>query len=346
MVLRCIISLLFVGASCIALAQPGFESMGQDDRSSYPLRAFLNKFSVNLSSGYGRTFYRHTLTNNNYVRTSNGSFIYPNGEGGTIPAYANWFNRVTPAILTIPSNADSLALVTSDSSSISMRGGGFNIPINLSIYFNLYRLRIGGGISADFHRAHPPQPEDFRSFFPRQSSFSTTQIRYYGMLGYSVYEYYDNAFGVDLQAGVIRMGNGFDKGLTEASPFFNVGVTIEKVFSEYFRVFLRPAYEFKSYNLLLPAGPTTVFDHRNSSFFLTLGVSINYPDMPRSPIKADKTQMRHYVTDPKTGKRREVRGQPFWKKQDPKIGELYPELVKTKRKRQAKRKQIFRKKKK
>ncbi|WKN43101.1 hypothetical protein [Tunicatimonas pelagia] len=332
--------------SSLALAQPGFEPMGQDDQSSYPLRAFLNKFSVNLSSGYGRTFYRHTLTNNNYVRTSAGSFIYPNGESGTNPAYANWFNGVSPANLTLPTNPDSLTLVTSDSSSINMQGGGYNIPINLLIYFNLYRFRIGGGISADFHRVNPPQPEDFRSFFPAPPSFRTTQLRYFGMLGYSVYEYYDYAFGVDLRAGVIRMGRGFDRGLVEASPFFNAGVTIEKVFSEYFRVYLRPAYEFKSYNLQLPDGPTTAMSHRNSAVFLTLGVSINYPDMPRSPIKADKTQMKHYVTDPKTGVRREVRGQPFWRKQDPKIGELYPELIKTKRKRQARRKQFFRKKKK
>lgn len=346
MVLRCVICFLLLCSSLVARAQPGFDPMGYNDRPSYPLRSFLNKFSVNLSTGYGRTFYRHTLTNYNYVRTEEGSFIYPNGEGGNNPAYANWFNRVEPTTLTLPTNSDSLTIATSDSSAISMQGGGYNIPINLSIYFNLYRIRLGGGISADFHRVNPPQPEDFRSFYPTQPSFRTTQIRYYGMLGYSVYEYYDNAFGVDIQAGIIRMGNGFDSNLTEATPYFNIGVTIEKVFSEYFRVYLRPAYEFKRFNLQLPAGPTTIVNHRNSSVFLTLGVSINYPEMPRSPIKADKTQMKHYVTDPRTGVRREVRGQPFWRKQDPKIGELYPELIKNRRKRQARRKKIFQKKKK
>ena len=346
MIRTVILGVIFFCSSFITQAQPGFESMGYDDRPSYPLRAFLNKFSVNVSSGYGRTFYRHTLTNNNYVRTADGSFIYPNGEQGTSPAYSNWFNRAVPTALTLPSNPDSLTLVTSDSSAINMRGGGYNIPINLSIYYNLFRVRIGGGISADFHTVNPPQPEDFRSFFSEPASFRTTQIRYYGLLGYSVYEYYDYALGVDVRAGMIRMGSGFDRGQTETSPFFNVGVTLEKVFSEYFRVYLRPSYEFKNYNLLLPEGPTTAIDHRNSSGFLTLGVSINYPDLPRSPIKADKTQMKHYVTDPKTGEKREVRGQPFWRKQDPKIGELYPELTKNKRKRQAKRRQFFKKKKK
>jgi hypothetical protein len=164
------------------------------------------------------------------------------------------------------------------------------------------------------------------------------------LLGYSFYEYYDNAFAVDVRVGVIKMGSGFDQTVTTSSPFINVGVSLEKVFSEYFRVYLRPAYEFKNFNTVLPDGPTTVIDHGNSSVFLTLGVSINYPDLPRSPIKADKTQMKHYVTDPKTGVRREVRGQPFWRKQDPKIGELYPELVKSKRKRQSNRKQLFKKK--
>lgn len=346
MTYRFIILLLVLYFPGVIFSQ-GFEPMGQDDRPSYPLRAFLNKFSVNLSSGYGRTFYRHTLTNNNYVRTSDGSFIYPNDEfldSFDSVSYQNWFNRVELADLTLPTNPDSLTLVTSDSSDILMQGGGYHIPVNLSIYFNLYRIRIGGGINLDFHKVNPPQPEDFLSVFPASPSFRTTQIRYYGLLGYSVYEYYDNAIGVDLRAGVIKMGNGFDENTIDSSPFFNVGVTLEKVFSEYFRVYLRPSYEFKSYNILLPDGPTTVLDHRNSSVFVTLGVSLNYPDLPRSPIKADKTQMKHYVTDPRTGVRREVRGQPFWRKQDPKIGELYPELVKSKRKRQTKRTRIFRKK--
>ena len=98
--------------------------------------------------------------------------------------------------------------------------------------------------------------------------------------------------GVDVRVGKINMGR--TSPVADASPLINVGVTLEKVFSEYFRVYLRPAYEYKRYALDLP---TTTIDHRNSAFFLTLGVSINYPDLPRSPIKNDKTQMRHYVSD-------------------------------------------------
>nr|WKN36247.1 hypothetical protein K4G66_28185 [Tunicatimonas sp. TK19036] len=348
MTFRCIGVLLLLCSPFLIYAQDqGFDPMGYNDRPSYPLRAILNKFSVNISSGYGRTFYRHELTDYNYLRTSEGSYIFPNTErGATVNGYSNWFNKAVPAQFIIPDNPDSLTLVTSDSSSIMMKGGGYHIPVNLLIYFNLYRFRIGGGANLDFHRANPPQPEDFHSPFPEPASFRTTQIRYFGLLGYSVYEYYDNAFGIDLRAGVIKMGSGFDKTQIEATPFFNIGVTLEKVYSEYFRVYLRPAYEFKSYSLALPDGPTTSMDHRNSSFFITLGVSLNYPDLPRSPIKADKTQMKHYVTNPKTGIRQEVRGQPFWRKQDPKIGELYPELVKSKRKRSASRKKLFQKKKK
>ncbi|MEQ9442687.1 MAG: hypothetical protein RIG62_26840 [Cyclobacteriaceae bacterium] len=345
---RFIIFLLLFSSPLFLFAQEqGFDPMGYDDRPSYPLRSILNKFSVNFSTGYGRTFYKHELTDYNYVRTREGSYIFPNGEGtSTVPAYRNWFNKVETAQLYLPTNPDSLTLVSSDSSAILMRGGGYHIPINLLIYYNLYRFRIGGGANLDFHRVNPPQPEDFHTVFPEPPSFRTTQIRYFGLLGYSIYEYYDNAFGIDMRAGVIKMGKGFDKTSIEATPFFNIGVTLEKVYSEYFRVYLRPAYEFKNYDLLLPEGPTTTINHRNSSFFITLGVSLNYPEMPRSPIKADKTQMRHYVTDPKTGVRREVRGQPFWKKQDPKIGELYPELVKSRRKRNTTRKKLFQKKKK
>ena len=327
----------------------GFSSYGQGfdpgvkQRPSYPFRSFLNKFSVNLSTGYGHTFYRHDLPGYNYVRNAAGSFITPGLPGGGAAGYRNWFNEVTPGVFALGSDEDSYKIVPglpADSSSLRLKSGGYSIPINLSIYYNLFRVRLGGGAMIDFHRARQPEPDNFLTSYPEPARISSTMLRYYFLIGYSAYEYYDNAIGVDVRIGSINMGKGFDKSVIETSPSINVGVTLEKVFSEYFRVYLRPAYEFKSYTINLP--DATVIDHRNSAFFVTLGVSINYPEMPRSPIKSDKTQMRHYVSDGH-GNKREYRGQPFWRKQDPKIGELYPELTKSKRKRSAKVRNVFKK---
>ena len=320
----------------------GFDPGGRE-RPGYPLRSFLNKFSVNLSTGYGHTFYRHDLEGYNYIRNAEGSYISPQLLGTNVAGYSNWFNEVTPAIFTLGTEGDDYKIVPglpADSSSLRLKSGGYSIPVNLSIYYNLFRVRLGGGAMIDFHRARQPEPENFLTPYPEPGRISSTMLRYYFLIGYSAYEYYDNAIGVDVRIGSINMGKGFDQASIESSPFINVGVTLEKVFSEYFRVYLRPAYEIKSYTINLP--DATVINHRNSAFFLTLGVSINYPEMPRSPIKNDKTQMRHYVSDGH-GNKREYRGQPFWKKQDPKVGELYPELKKSRRKRATQMRNIFKK---
>lgn len=309
---------------------------GMDDRHPYPIRAFLNKFSVNLSSGYGRTFYRHDFTDYAYVRNAQGSFLINAEdavEGSTVSGLSNWFSDVsTQDNITL---SDEYAMVPYDSIEGSLKSGGYSVPVNLLIYFNLYRLRLGGGGSLAFHQANYPEPDDFLSADPAPEAFNTTLSRWFVLLGYSVYEYYDNAFGIDIRAGQYRLGNGFNANLLETTPFINIGITLEKVFSEYFRVYLRPSYEIKSYTVNLPESFSQ--DNllvNNHALTLTLGMSINYPDLPRSPIPNDKTQMKHYVSDSQ-GNRMLVRGQPLWKKQDPKIGELYPELIKSKRKRRA-----------
>ena len=309
---------------------------GLEERHPYPLRAFFNKFSVNLSSGYGRTFYRHDFTDLAYVRNSQGSFLI-NAEdavdGNTVSGLSDWFSAVnTQDNITL---SDEFATVPHDSVDTPLRSGGYSVPVNLLIYFNLYRVRIGGGGSLAFHQANYPEPVDFLSADPAPEPFNTRLSRWYFLLGYSVHEFYDIAIGVDVRAGKYYLGPGFSSQMSPTSPFINVGVSVEKVFSEYFRVYLRPSYEIKSFTSPLPEAVSGDLLINNHALTLTLGVSINYPDLPRSPIPNDKTQMKHYVSDSQ-GNRMLVRGQPLWKKQDPKIGELYPELIKSKRKRRTK----------
>jgi hypothetical protein len=61
--------------------------------------------------------------------------------------------------------------------------------------------------------------------------------------------------------------------------------------------------------------------NNHHSFHLQFGITIKIPEIPRSPIEADHVQLKHVITDPATGRLMEVRGQPFWKKQNPKVGE-------------------------
>lgn len=322
--------LLLVSSQLFAQGfNPGFE-----EKHPYPFRNFLNKFSLNLSAGYGRPFYRQEIDGFAYARTESGSYLIPAGNysaGDRVSGYSQWFSGVeqTSGILL----DEEYSLVNTDSIEAVLKSGGYGIPLNIAIYYNLQRLRIGGGINMEFHRANVPEPDDFLTPYPAPEPVNSLMTRWFGLLGYSVYEYYDNAFGVDVRFGKLNMGSGFDKEVIENDFFVNIGVSLEKVYSEYFRVYLRPSYEIKSFQVLLPDGTAAgSLPVSNNAFYITLGVSINYPDLPRSPIPNDNTQMKHYVSDTK-GNRMLVRGQPIWKKQDPKIGELYPELQKSKRKR-------------
>lgn len=353
--------IILVLTSHVAIAQ-GFDPRagfpGEKRRPDYPIRAFFNNFSINLETGYGRAFYRHSLENYDYLRNSEGSYIIPNNtfaQDTTLFGYSNWFTGITPADVNVGESKDSEvngykllqiasttgAAQTPDSAAIPMKSTGYHIPVQLSVYYNLFRFRLGGGVGLSFYGGKLPEPDDFISAYPEPGKFSSLMTSYYFLLGYSIYEYYDNAFGIDIRAGKWNMGNGFDQSVINRSNYINIGITLEKVVSEYFRLYLRPAYEIKNFSVNMPAAP---IHHQANALNLTFGVSINYPDIPRSPIKNDHTQMRHYVSDP-SGNKREFRGQPFWRKQDPKIGELYPELIKSKRKRQTKRKNFFKRKK-
>ena len=56
-------------------------------------------------------------------------------------------------------------------------------------------------------------------------------------------------------------------------------------------------------------------------------MSINIPELRRSPFEADHVQLKHVITDPKNGRLEEVRGQVLWKKQNPKMGQNHRRLI-------------------
>src|SRR5690606_32357864 len=129
----------------------------------------------------------------------------------------------------------------------------------------------------------------------------------------------DLSLVVDAQFGKHNRGGAFNKSHLDQGMYFNLGVPIEKNLSEYFRVFIRPAYEFSSYTINLPESDKTI-EHKSPMFYLQAGISLTYPEIPRCPIKSCKTQMKHIHFG------REYRGQPLHKKQVPGYGENHPEL--------------------
>jgi hypothetical protein len=57
---------------------------------------------------------------------------------------------------------------------------------------------------------------------------------------------------LDANIGGYGLGKDFDKSKITKGMFFNLGATVEREMSEYFRLFVRPSYEFKGYDLNIP----------------------------------------------------------------------------------------------
>ncbi|MGL1885195.1 MAG: hypothetical protein OCD76_01675 [Reichenbachiella sp.] len=341
-----ILSLLWLGL--VSVYGQEYE-IDPDEIFRSPFRKILNQFSATVTTGFNSTTYKHDLAGYYYLQSPNQQLItVNNGEalGADFNAFANWLNQ--PSLLPSdeleqlfdvpfrgirepvlnPLLAQGLKVYDADSIGLGYKGRGWSIPLNMRLNYNYKDFRIGFGFNMEYHRINSLKPTvdglGIRNYEPNfKSAF---MMRYYGMLGYKFYDFWDYSFAGEIELGKTIMGKNFDQGLMDKGVFVNLGVSIEKNISEYFRVIVKPSYEFKNFNMGLPGAGS--IKHKNNAFNLSVGVSITFPEIPRSPIKSDRVQLKHVIVDPDTGEYAEVRGQPFWKRQNPKVGENHRRLWK------------------
>ena len=297
-------------------------------RKSYPVRAFLRNVKFSASIGVGNTFFRHKLDGFGvFQRTGFEPRIFPSGAG-TSPRYSNWVNAVVNDTLSVLPDS---YLISSDTAKLGFKGNGLNIPLHVSVHYEFKKLRIGGGYGIEPMFIGNLTPITFadkiRNFQPGNSS--GIMKKYYGMVGYSFYRMQDFLFTGNLQIGGYKPGNNFAIDLIKKGVNVNVGVTIERDLSEYWRLFVKPSLDFKNYTL-------TVADksikHNLNAAYVQLGVTYSIPDLPKCFHHECKIQMNHAHGN------REYRSRvhPFYKKQNPNYGENYPTLIKYKGKNKRK----------
>jgi hypothetical protein len=294
-----------------------------------PFRAFLNKFSLSVGGGYGLSYYRHDLPGD--LLTSEDSKLIlgsysVTGNEVNFTAAANWLNAPQLATGSV-TLVDSWELIPADSAMQIYRGKGHSAPLSLSLTYDFARFRIGGGVAwekhwiGDLYSDQDPYP--YRADFQ-----STSFLRYYLTMSARLYSFLGWHYNTELQIGKVSYGDAFDRSSIRNGAFFNLGFPIEYEFSEYMLFFVRPSFELKNYTALLPQTeggglPPSVF-HRQNALYVQIGFRLKYPEVPRCPIASCSTQMKHVHGNA------EFRGQPFRKKQNPKIGELHPRLLKYK----------------
>lgn len=292
-------------------------------------RKILSKVTFGLSTGYGSTTFKHELDGFGILQNPDSmpKLFQP---GSVAAGYSNWFNKVTPSTNTLqPGNFQ----VNADTADIGFRNKAFNIPLKATLHVEFDRYRIGGGYSFEYTNLGEFEPTSYgdriNAYSPDVSSFFLK--KYFVMVGASVYRYYEYLLVVDANIGGYSLGKQFDKSVIKKGMFVNLGVAVEREMSEYFRLFVRPSYEIKSFKVNIPETGESI-THKFNAFYVNVGATYRIPELRRCFFKTCKAQMNHAHGN------REYRSRvhPIWKKQNPHYGENHPNLIKYKGKNKKK----------
>lgn len=292
-------------------------------RKKNPARTFLKNFHLSVSTGYGTTYFRHRLESFGIVQPyGNSPRVFP--VGATSPRYSNWVNQTVGDSLSIKPGD---FIVSGDTTKLGFKGRAFNIPLKATLHYEFERYRIGGGYSYEYMHIGQMRPmtyEDKVSGF-RPSSPGGFMQRYFGMLGVSFYRLDQFLFTADANIGAYKPGKNFARSQIKKGVYVNVGVTVERDFSEYLRGFVRPSFEIKSYTLNFPEVGQNI-NHYINAFYVNFGFTYTLPELPKCYNKDCHIQINHAHGNREYRSRRH----PIYKKQNPNYGENYPELIRYK----------------
>jgi hypothetical protein len=320
-------------------------AFGQDKETSIPLdhfyvdrtgpgmlRRLLSKLNFGLSTGYGSSSFKHELDGYGIYQPASGAPLLYNANDpapniNTV-GFSNWFNKIETFTF------DEAPAFTTTAKGIGFESKSFNIPLRATVHVEfLQRYRVGGGYSFDFTKVGDFEPLKFgkqiNSFSPDVSSFFLK--KYFLLLGASVYRYDEYVLTIDANIGGYGLGNKFEKNAITKGMFYNVGATVEREMSEYFRLFVRPSYEIKSYSLDVAETGQSI-KHKFNAFYFNIGASYRIPELRKCYEKKCRAQINHAHGN----KEYRSRAHPIWKKQNPHHGENYPVLIKYKGKNKRK----------
>jgi hypothetical protein len=298
-----------------------------DRQGPSTFRRILSKITFGFSTGYGRTNFYQKIEKGYGILQNVDSMprLFRPDPAAVSSNYNNWFNKSDSSNNAVLPGA---FLVNSDTTKLAFRNKAFNIPLRATLHVEIkQRYRVGLGYSFEYTNLSTFKPvyygDRIASYSPEVSSFFLK--KYFLILGGAVYRYYDYLLVVDANIGGYKLGKKFDNSNIKKGIFFNIGATVERDMSEYFKLFVRPSYEFKGYNLGMPHGDPAI-RHRMNAFYINVGATYRFPELRRCFLKTCKIQMNHAHGN------REYRSRvhPIYKKQNPHYGENHPDLIKYK----------------
>ncbi|MEQ9375412.1 MAG: hypothetical protein RIG68_09545 [Imperialibacter sp.] len=324
-----------------------------------PVRVMLNQFSITGTTGYGLAMYSHELNNVYFYQSQSNQIIVPIVDGepaptGVIAGNSNWFNRSTYGDTLDLTNYFEVPYrpldepvfnpelrrefsMATDTMPLKFRSLSHSIPIGVVVHFNYQNFRAGAGATFERQYFTSFKPTTFketiRPFEPEVSPVFFQ--RYFVTVGYKFYDFWSYSFAGEAQIGVLRGGGKikgeqpiYDYDVIQRGAFFNLGISIEKNLSEYFRVLVKPSFDYHNFSTTIgdPSAPSIAIPHKQQTFFIQAGVSINIPDIRRCPLPSCAIQLKHAHN----GNNEIVRGQPITKHQNPKMGQNHRKLFRYK----------------
>jgi len=313
-----------------------------------PVRKIMNMFNLSFEVGASYFTHQQELTDVLLVRTEDPIpllYIIPAAdESSTIRPYNgfnNWFNDFSP--LSIGEIHDDDLKVRTTSNPITYENSGSYVPIAFRLSFSIKKLdkqhykitgdrrqseddmvRIGGGIGFGKMRYRnavmtPSLNEPIGTYHMPFTKVS--QNKMFGSIDINVYSKLDFTMFLNLEAGTWQFKKeSFNQEYTVYDPFYSIGITFEKTVSKYFKLYMRPAVELREFKLT--NGQINV-TNKVKMFSINFGALLKYPTYPRNKFSANHVQMEHIFNGKK------YRGRPFYKKQNPRIGQNMPKQKKT-----------------
>jgi len=241
----------------------------------------------------------------------------------TAVRYTNWVNNAG-----IDSSAAGGNIAANPGTSgLGFKGHALNIPLAGTVHYEFNRYRIGGGYSYELMSIGTLHAATLTEKISNMTPSSATGFvrKYWGMLGVSFYRWNNYLFTGDLQVGTYKLKTNYNAAQVTPSTYINLGVTVERDLSEYLKVFVRPAYEIKSYNLAVPTSGKSIHYGINA-VYVNVGFTYSIPELPRCFLKECHAQINHAHGNKEYRSRRHA----IYKKQNPGYGENNPTLIKYK----------------
>ncbi|GEO20120.1 hypothetical protein [Cyclobacterium qasimii] len=229
---------------------------------------------------------------------------------------------------------------------ISFRNNNFAYPLNLGVRLNLFDMLVVGagygrewGSFDEFNGAGntftlEEEQYTYDKFYgtvglilwdaKKRGAFLRWQYRKYSegnismqnQLKQRARQFYPWRIIAEGEFGSMKLKKSLDPRLTASSGYYGVGLRFERDLSEYSKVFIKPAAEFRPYEYNM-TDPMEIQSLKQSIYTLQVGVSMSLPGSKRCKVAGCKVVMKHLHNGV------EYRGSSIWKRQNRKVGQWY-----------------------